>query len=199
MTLKAQQPVTTSTSMTVTVSPGPLAISDVRVALIRSTPLALMMLPLNETGTATVNGLTRGRYFVGARGWLKDRAWAAFRVVDFVPPSAHVSLRMIKAGRLTGRIVAENGGVLPLNGVSVVAAWTHEDVEINPLVPDQAQVAANGAFRIEGLFGKRSIQLIGLSPEWRVRSVRRGRSDVTSGVDVPLDSAVKITIVVARR
>ena len=192
-------PSTQDNLLSVKVSSGPLAIGDVRASLLRSAPLSARTIPLNEDGTGTVKGIMEGRHFVAARGWIKDRAWAAFEMVDFVPPSREVSLQMVPAGRLSGRVVAQNGGVPPLEGVFVAAAWTHDDVEVNPMAPDQVGVAADGSFRLEGLFGRRTVRLIGLSPDWRLLSVMRGRSAVTAGIDVPLDTTVDITIVVARR
>jgi hypothetical protein len=95
--------------------------------------------------------------------------------------------------------VAQNGGLPPLDGVVAAAGWTHDDVEINPMTPDQVPVEADGSFKIEGLFGKRTLRLIGLSPEWAVHAVRQGRSEVRGAVDVPLDTTVDVTIIVARR
>jgi hypothetical protein len=139
-----------------------------------------------------------GKYFVSARGWINDRAWAAFEVADFFPPSLELSLQMKPAGSIKGRIVAQNGGLPPLDGVVVAAGWAYDDEEISPAIPDQVPVASDGSFTIDGLFGQRMLRLIGLSPEWRVYAVRQGRSDVTH-VDVPFDTTVDITIVVARR
>jgi hypothetical protein len=185
--------------LTVRVAPGPIAPADVRAVMIRHAPLVTRSIELNDENFGTVTGLVEGRYYISARGWIKEKAWTAFEITDFTGPSQEVSLQMRRSGSIAGKIVARNGGLPPLDGVAVAAAWVDDELEINPLAPDQVTVEADGSFRIEGLFGKRSIQLRGVSPEWRVYSVLHGRSEVTSAVDVPLDTAVDITIVLARR
>ena len=192
-------PTTKDNTLTVRVSPGPLPIGDVRTSLIRSAPLLASTIKLGDDGTGTVKGVLEGRYFVAARGWVKDRAWAAYEMITFVPPSVDLSLQLMPAGRISGRIVAQNGGLPPLDGVVVSAAWVDGDTEINPLAPDQNVVSADGSFRFDGLFGRRAIKLIGLSPEWRLHSLLHGRSIITSAVEVPLDTTVDVTIVVTRR
>jgi len=192
-------PSTAGNALTVHVATGPVPIGDIRAAITRSSPTVVNGIALNDEGTATITGLLPGRYFIATRGWIKDRAWAAFEIADFLPPSLDVSLQMKPAGVIKGKIVAQNGGLPPLDGIAVAAAWTHDDAEINPMTPDQAPVAADGTFTIEGLFGKRAVRLIGLSPDWGVYAIRQGQSNVTGAIDVPLDTTVDITIVLARR
>jgi hypothetical protein len=192
-------PSTTENTLTVRVSPGALPVADVRASLIKTAPLVTRTIALSEDGVGEIKGLMEGRYFVSARGWIKDQAWAAVEIVDYLPPSLDLSLVMLPAGKITGRVIAKNGGLPPLEGVAVNAAWVDGDHEINPLAPDESHVAADGSFRIEGLFGRRSLRLIGLSRTWTVVSILHERADVTAGVDVPLDSTVDVAIVVARR
>lgn len=73
------------------------------------------------------------------------------------------------------------------------------DVEINPSAKDQVPVEADGTFRIDDVFGRRAFTLLRLSPDWRLHSILQGRSEVTSGIDVPLDTTVEVTIVLTRR
>jgi hypothetical protein len=60
-------------------------------------------------------------------------------------------------------------------------------------------VEADGSFNIEGLFGRRAMRLIGLPADWRVYAIRQGRTEVSGAINVPLDTTVDITIVLARR
>ena len=87
-----------------------------------------------------------------------------------------------------------------LDGVRVGASWFQEGVEVNPLDITEAPVAANGTFTLEGLFGTRKLQLMGLGPEWEIRSIVQDRSDVTaSGVTLTADTEAKVVITVGRR
>ena len=71
---------------------------------------------------------------------------------------------------------------------------------MNPLDINEAPVAADGTFRLDGLFGTRRLQLIGLGPEWEIRSIVHGRTDVTSaGVSVTADAEADVVITVGRR
>src|SRR6185503_7207973 len=142
----------------------------------------------NEDGVATIKGLLEGRYFVATRARTNEQSWAAFQIIDFIAPSLDVSLHMQRAATIKGKIVAQKGGLPPLDGVVVAALWVDGDVEINPNTPDQVPVEADGTFRIDGVFGRRAFKLLRLSPEWRLHSILQGRSEVTSGIDVPLDT-----------
>jgi hypothetical protein len=185
-------------ALTVRVSPGPLPIGDIRTSFMQTVPFVSRTITLNDEGIGQVKGLLEGRYFIAARGWIDDKAWSAFHVVDFIPPVADVSLQLTPAGTISGRLVARNGGLPPLSGVVVATPWMYDDVEINPVAPDESPVAADGTFHVEGVFGQRAVKVIGLDADWQVVSTVLGRSDVTS-VDVPPAATVELTIVVARR
>jgi len=186
-----------ATTLTVRVS-SPAA-ANTAASILRAAPFLVRPVPLSADGVGTIKGLIEGRYFVAARAWSEGKAFAAFDVVDVAEESREVSLRLQPAGSITGKIVAQRGGLPPVAGVRVAASWIHDDVDINPLVPDQVDVAADGSFRIDSLFGLRQMQLIGLPADWGIQSVLQGRSDVTRGVTVPADSNIDVTIIVARR
>lgn len=192
-------PRVSDSSITAHVS-SPAAVEGMTATLIGVTPRLVRHIRLSPEGTGTVRGLPEGRYFVSARGRSGDATLAAFDVVDLLQDSYELPLPLQPAGRITGQIVAQRGGLAPVDGVRVGAAWIHGGLDIDPLVPDQAEAGPDGFFSIDGLFGTRSLQLIGLSPEWRIQSVLRGRDDVAStGVDIMPGTTINITIVVARR
>ena len=191
-------PAVADNTLTIHVSADPFPLGEIRTSF--SAPgFPARGITLNGEGLGTVKGLLDGRYFISVRGWTKDKAWAAFEIVDFIAPSLDVALQIKPAGTIKGKIVARSGGLPPLGSVVAAALWVDGDVEINPNAPDQVPVEADGSFRIDGLFGRRAINLLGLSPEWRLYSILQGRSEVTSGIDVPLDTTVDVTIVVTRR
>ena len=185
-------------TMTVRLRPRDKAITQVAVSVLRAAPLMVRRLQLDQEGAATIQGLLPGRYVVAARGSSKSKQFAAFEIVDFVEPSASVSLHLLPTGSIAGKIVTERGKRPPLNGVSVGAAWVHKGNDVTPLAPHHVSVATNGAFRINGLFGTRQLRVTGLDPQWVVRAIRHKRRDVSaSGVDIMAGRTTDVTIVVA--
>ena len=197
--LEVVVPRVTGNGLTVHVAASSPVLENMSVSILSVAPLAVHAIGLNAQGSGTIKGLIEGRYFVAARAWSRDQAFVAFEVVNFVQDSQEVSLHMQRAGRITGRIVAQRGGLPSLEGVRVGAAWVHDDVEINPLVPDNVEAGPDRRFSINGLFGRRKMELGGLSQDWRIQSVLQGRTDVTGGVEVPPGSTIDLTIVLARR
>jgi hypothetical protein len=191
-------PAVTDNILTIRASTGPVPLSNIRTSFIGS-ERRVHPITLGADGIGTIKGLIEGRYFVAARARTNEQSWAAFEIIDFIAPSLDVSLHMQRAATIKGKIVSQKGGLPPLDGVVVAALWVDGDVEINPNTPDQVPVEADGSFRIDGVFGRRAFKLLRLSPEWRLHSILQGRSEVTSGIDVPLDTTVDVTIVVTRR
>jgi hypothetical protein len=82
----------------------------------------------------------------------------------------------------------------------VGATWLQDGIEVNPLDITEAAVGPDGSFKLDGLFGTRKLQLIGLDPEWEIRSIVQDRSDVTgSGVTLAADTEAKVVITLGRR
>ena len=190
-------PAVTDNVLTIRASTIPVPLSDIRTSFIGS-ERRVHPIKFNDDGIGTIKGLIEGRYFLSARAWTNDQAWAGFAIVDFIAPSLDVALQIKPAGTIKGKIVSQQGGLPPLDGVVVAALWVDGDEEINPNAPDQVPVEVDGTFRIDGVFGRRAFKLLRLSPEWRVHSILQGRSEV-SGIDVPLDTTVDVTIVVTKR
>jgi hypothetical protein len=175
-------------------------LTDLDVSFVRVEPLVSRKISIDDTGTGSLNGMTVGRYFLTARGRSGDRLLAAHDAVDVIGGEQEVLLYLQPAARISGRVVGEKGGTPALDGVRVGASWVEGGIEINPLDVDQAPLAPDGTFRLEGLFGTRVLQVTGLDPEWQVRSVTQDRSDVT-GAGIPLapDSEAKVVVVLGRR
>jgi hypothetical protein len=179
-------------------SPEP-AVGTAAAAVIRASPLMTARVRLNAYGIGRLGGLLPGRYFAAARAATATKVFTAFQVVNFTGDPQEVLLSLRPAGAIAGRIVAKRGTLPPLAGVRVAASWVHDDVEVNPLVPDQVEAAADGRFRIDGLFGQRAMQLIGLPADWGVNAVLQGRRNVTRAVTVAPGSTTTVTIVLGRR
>ena len=186
-------------TLTLRVSSPEPAVSNAAAAVIRASPLMTARVGLDAYGIGRLGGLLPGRYFAAARASTAAKVFTAFQVVNFTGAPQEVILNLRPAGAITGRIVARRGTPPALAGVRVAASWVHDDVEVNPLVPDQVDVAADGRFRIDGLFGQRAMQLIGLPADWGVNAVLQGRQNVTRGVTVTPGSTTTVTIVLGRR
>jgi hypothetical protein len=192
-------PTILESTLTVRIPPPDATIPVVSVSLVRPSPLMSRSLELDADGRATVRGLTEGRYFVTATGRSEQQQWVAHEPIDFSGHPMEISLHLQPAGRIRGRIVTNRGGVPPLTESSVGAVWVDDDVALNPLTPEESPVAVDGTFEIHGLFGRRQLQLLRFDPDWRIDSVRQGRNDVTSGVDVVPNSTTDVTIIVRQR
>ena len=185
-------------SITVRAS-SPASENHVTAFVASAAPRMSRRFELSGDGSERVPGLQEGRYFIYARAQAAGAALAAFEVIERLEEDREVSLVLQPAGRITGRIIAERGGIPPVEGVRVEATWIHDGDTIEPLARDEVNPSPDGYFRIDGVFGTRVLRLGGLSPEWRVQSVRHERSDVTAGVDVPWGTTVDVTIVVGRQ
>jgi large repetitive protein len=187
-------------TLTVRVPPPDETLTSVVVSITRPSPLMTQRLALDADGQAVVRGLVAGRYLVTAMALQGQQRWVDHQAVDFVEDSIEVSLHLQPAGHIRGRIVTDRGGLPPLSDATVGAAWVDEDVVLNPLTPDESAVAIDGTFSIDGLFGRRRLQLIRFDSDWRIQSILYGRIDVTeSGVEVVPNSAADVTIVVGKR
>lgn len=187
-------------TLTVRIPPPDSTMSAVNVSLVRAEPLMSRRLDIDSEGHVAIKGLIDGRYVVMATALSGKERWADYQAIDFFRDSIDVSLQLRPTGRIRGRIVADNGGVPPLDGASVGAVWIDNDVLLNPLAPEEGAVASDGSFEIPGLFGRRMLQLGQFDPGWRIHAVLQGRSDVTTtGIDVAPDATAEVTIVVRPR
>jgi hypothetical protein len=175
-------------------------LNDLVVSLVRTEPLSSRRVTIDASGAGTVTGVVPGQYFLTARGWAGDRIWTAAELVQFAGDAHEVLLYAQPAARLTGRIVADKGAMPSMEGARVGAIWTHNGVPINPLAFDEAPVAPDGTFRLDGLFGSCQLQLMGIDPEFEVQSISQGRSDVTAaGVALTAGTEATVVVVVRRR
>jgi len=176
------------------------SLSGVEVSFVRAMPLVTRPVPIDASGVGTIKGIAPGLYFLTARARSQDRHWVAHDLVEFSDGEQEVLLYLEPAARIAGRVVGENGAPITYDGVRVGATWLHDGIEVNPLDITETPVAANGTFTLDGLFGTRKLQLIGLDPDWEVRSIVQDRSDVTgSGVALTANTESKVVITLGRR
>jgi len=187
-------------TLTIAVPPADATISDVAVSVLQQTPLVTRRLPLNSEGIATLKAVLPGRYFVVAPASSNDKQWAGFEVVDFIEDTYEARLQLLPTGSITGKIIVERGAPPSFDGVIVGASWVHDGTEVITIDVPEARVAADGSFRVDGLFGMRKLQLRALDVDWQVEAIRQERVDVTdTGIAIVPDGTVNATFVVRRR
>jgi hypothetical protein len=175
-------------------------LTNLDVSFVRVDPLVSRKVTIDDTGTGVIKGMIEGQYFLTARGGTQDSIWVAHELIEFAGGEQEALLYLQPAARISGRVVGEKGAAIDLGGVRVGATWVHDGTEVNPLDITEAPVSPSGSFRLDGLFGTRKLQLLGLGPEWEIRSIVQDRSDVTAaGVTVTADSEAKVVITVGRR
>lgn len=188
-----------SRSITARISVPAAGATALRAWLYRTEPRMVREIALDADGTGSVRGLLEGRYFIAAHAQGDSGPLVAFAVAELLDDTVELALLLQEPGQIRGKIVTDKGGVPPLPGVGVAADWTDDGEMIDPLAADEVEIGADGLFRIDGLFGSRSVRLVGLPPEWRVQSIRQGRADAGGGVDIPAGATIDITIIVARQ
>jgi hypothetical protein len=187
-------------TLIVAVPPADATISEVAVSVLQQSPLVTRRLTLNAEGIGMLKAILPGRYFALALASSGDKRWAGFEVIDFVEDTYEARLQLQPTGSIAGKIVGDRGAPPDLDGVIVGASWVHDGAEVNPVEFAEARVAADGSFRIDGLFGTRRLQLRALGTDWEVAAVRQDRIDVTeSGISIVPDATIEATIVVRRR
>jgi len=186
--------------LTVRVATSEPSLAGLEVAFVRVLPLLTRPVPIDASGIGVITGLPPGPYFLTARGRSGDRSWTAHDLVEFAGGEQEVLLYLQPSARIAGRIIVEKGAAVAFDGVRVGATWLQDGIEVNPLDITEAPVAPNGTFKLDGLFGTRQLQLIGLDPEWQIRSIVQDRSDVTgSGVALTADVEAQVVITLGRR
>ena len=183
-----------------TIVSGPEGFTLEHVRVIRPEANWIRNVKIADDGVGYADGLREGRYIVSVRGRSRESQLAAFQVVHMRRGETPVRLPLESTAGVSGRIIAGPGGIPPFDNVRVVATWTDGNIALDPLARDESYVSADGSFRIDGLFGMRTFQVVGLPADWTVSAVRQGGSDITSsGVDLAPGSASEISIVVAKR
>jgi len=143
-----------------------------------------------------VDNLREGRYLLHALGSADGRQYVGFKQVDVSDGDTEVIIPLEESGVITGRIIAEQGGVPPLDGRWISAWWVLDDEVVGAV---RADVSVEGAFSFGSIFGDRIFK-VGLAKGWRVVSIRAGGKDVTDDVlHVAPGSRTQITVTVGRQ
>jgi hypothetical protein len=149
-------------------------------------------------GTFSEPGLKPGRYTVWARAKTADGWEAAWETADAFADVPSLQLAMTKTAKISGRVMTADGTPLPIEGFRVVAAWTADGKDVDPMSRDQAEVAADGAFEIDGVFGDRTMRVIGLPAGWQIDRIATAGKRETNPLRLTSGERVEVTIVISR-
>lgn len=178
---------------------GPEGFRVHRMTLVNPDTRMLINMPVAGDGTASAPNLDEGRYVVSATAMAGSQPLAAYQLIIVGAGEYDVPLHLEPTATITGRVVADRGGAVPIDGVTVEAHWINGNLKLDLTGPERVSVNPDGSFAMGGLFGRRQILLFGLPDEWHVVRVRAGRSDATSGIDLASGSTTEIEIVVSRQ
>jgi hypothetical protein len=154
---------------------------------------------VSDEGAASVADLDEGRYAIAVTAAAGSDTLAAYQLIVVGAADYDVPMQLEPTATVFGRVVADRGGVPPVDSVTVEAHWVNDNLKLDLTGPERVTVSPDGSFTMSGLYGRRQFQLFGLSDDWSVSAVRAGRSDVTPGLDLAPGSSTEITIVVSRR
>jgi hypothetical protein len=179
---------------------GPQGYRVERMTLANPDTRLLRSMAVDADGAASITDLDEGRYVISAAATAGSETLAAYQLIIIGTGEYDVPLYLQSTATVTGRVVAERGGVPPMSGVIVEAHWVASgNTRLDLTGPQRVALAPDGSFSMSGLFGRRQVELFGLPDEWRVTAVRAGRSDVTSGIELQPGSTTELTIVVSRK
>jgi hypothetical protein len=179
---------------------GPEGFRVQKMTLANPDTRLLRSMTVAADGAASISDLDEGRYVIAATAEAGSKMLAAYQLIIVGEGDYDVPMRLEPTAALTGRVIVERGGTLSVDGLTVEAHWVASgNTKLDLEGPARVSIAPDGSFSMSGLFGRRQVQLFGLSDDWSVTAVRAGRSDVTSGIDLTPGSTTEITIVVLRK
>jgi hypothetical protein len=178
---------------------GPQGYRVEKMTLANPDSRLLRSMAVDADGASSITDLDEGRYVISATATAGSETLAAYQLIIVGTGEYDVPMYLQPTATVTGRVIAERGGVPPIGGVIVEAHWVAGNTKLDLTGPERVAIAPDGSFSMSGLFGRRQVELFGLSDEWRVTAVRAGRSDVTSGIELQPGSTTELTIVVSRK
>jgi hypothetical protein len=180
---------------------GPEGYQVQKMTLANPDSRLLRSMAVDANGAASIGDLDDGRYIISATATVGSKTLAAYQLIIVGTGDYDVPMYLEPTATVTGRVVVDRGGALPpVDGVTVEAHWIASGgTKLDLTGPERVSLSPDGSFSMSGLFGRRQVQLFGLSDEWQATAVRAGRADVTSGIDLVPGSTTEVTIVVSRK
>ena len=153
-----------------------------------------------DDGAFEVTHLKPGPLTFWARATTPDGFEAAWIEMDLSTDMTGLVLPMMPTAEIRGRVVMNDGSPLP-EGLRVAANLVDQDgAQIDLLPRDRTDVADDdGSFHLRGLFGHRTLTVIGLTHEHVLDRVLHGRTVVRMLSLVSGQSIDEVTLVVRKR
>jgi hypothetical protein len=152
-----------------------------------------------DDGAFEVTYLKPGPLTFWARAATAEGFEAAWAGLDLGADTTGLVLPLVPTAEIRGRVVMKDSTPLP-EGLQVAANLVDQDgAQIDPLPRDRVDVESDGTFHLRGVFGHRTLTVVGLTHEHVLHGVLHGGSVVkmlslTSGEVVD-----EVTLVVRRR
>jgi hypothetical protein len=167
-------------------------------AYLLSSGNAVRTVSVGDDGAFSVSQLKPGQYTLVARtdGDEGDPE-AASMTLDVASELSGLLLGLSATGVIAGRVVTASGGAPP-EGLYLAAVLARDGTEIDPLPRDRVEVAADGAFVFQKMFGERILRT-GAGDAWAVDRILLGKSTVTSVTVQPGQHVEDVLVVLTRR
>lgn len=162
--------------------------------------LALRTVTIAEDdGAFEVTHLEPGPFTFWARATTPNGFEAAWTELDLGTDMIGQVLPMTPTAEIRGRVVMNDGSRLP-KGLQVAANLVNESgTQIDPLPRDRTDVEDDGTFRLRGVFGHRTLTVIGLTHEHMLDRGFQGSTAVKMLSVSSGESVDEVTLVVRKR
>jgi hypothetical protein len=152
-----------------------------------------------DDGAFEVTHLKPGPLTFWARAATADGFEAAWTELDLGADMTGLILPMMPTAEIRGRVVMNDGAPLP-EGLQVAAHLVDPDgARLDILSRDKADIAGDGTFHLHGVFGHRTLTVIGLTHEHMLDRVEHGKSVIKMLSLSSGQSVDDVTLVVRKR
>ena len=126
---------------------GPEGFRVERMTLANPDTRLLRSMAVDADGAASMTDLDEGRYIISATATAGSETLAAYQLIIVGTGEYDVPMYLQPTATVTGRVVAERGGVPPIGGVIVEAHWVASgNTKLDLTGPERVAIAPDGSF-----------------------------------------------------
>jgi hypothetical protein len=152
-----------------------------------------------DDGAFEITHLKPGPLTFWARAATPDGFEAAWTELDLGTDMTGSILPMMPTAEIRGRVVMNDGTPRP-EGLQVAAHLVDRDgARLDILARDSVDIAGDGTFHLRGVFGHRTLTVVGLTHEHMLDRVLQGRSEAKMLSLASGESVNDVTLVVRKR